>query len=374
MVLNRAAWLTEKVYKPLEVEEAPYTKPGPNEIVIRSCAVATNPADYYVQTFPKLVFSWAKYPAVPGFDVAGEIAEVGPNVTRFKTGERVVGLAMCLEKVVTNTSEGAFQNYVLLREKLVSQLPSSISYEAAVVLPLGISSAACALFREDQLALDLPRHPAAKPTGDTVLIWGASSAVGSNAVQLAVAAGYDVFATAGPRNHGYVQKLGASEVFDYRDKEVVSKILATLNGRKLVGAVALGEGSMFACIQVVGAATPARKRKFIAQLSVDNIPKAPFANTAALVRWGAGHMYVQASTWYRAWWHGLGYKFVNGGDVVQDALGDAIFREFLPAALSDGAYHTAPEPMVVGHGLEKIQDAIDMHKKGMSAKKPVVTL
>jgi NADPH:quinone reductase-like Zn-dependent oxidoreductase len=72
-----------------------------------------------------------------------------------------------------------------------------------------MSTAACGLFQEDHLALQrssaLP-----KPTSKTLLVWGGSTSVGSNAIQLAVAAGYEVFTTASPKNFDYVKKLGAA--------------------------------------------------------------------------------------------------------------------------------------------------------------------
>ena len=95
------------------------------------------------------------------------------------------------------------------------------------MLPLAVSTAACGLFQADQLSL---AHPSAKPepAGRTLLVWGGSSSVGSNAIQLAVAAGYEVIATASPRNFGYVTNLGASRVFDYNSPEVVADIVAAL--------------------------------------------------------------------------------------------------------------------------------------------------
>ncbi|WP_250031141.1 hypothetical protein [Paractinoplanes maris] len=87
------------------------------------------------------------------------------------------------------------------------------------MLPLGVSAAACSLFQSSHLGL---RHPAAgaPPTGETVLVWGGSTSAGSNAIQLAVAAGYDVITTASPRNADRLADLGAARVFDYRSPAV----------------------------------------------------------------------------------------------------------------------------------------------------------
>ncbi|WNY34932.1 hypothetical protein Q9Q99_07640 [Curtobacterium flaccumfaciens] len=77
-----------------------------------------------------------------------------------------------------------------------------------------------------------------------VLVWGASTSVGANAVQLARAAGYAVIGTASPKNHGFVQDLGAEAVFDYRDDGATRRILDALGDRELVGTLAFGQGSL----------------------------------------------------------------------------------------------------------------------------------
>ena len=71
---------------------------------------------------------------------------------------------------------------------------------------------------------------------------------------------------------------------------------------------------------------------------------------------------------------GVRIKFVFGGDLVATELSRAIYEDYMPAALAEGKYITAPEPMVVGKGLEYVQEAIDINLKGVSAKKVVVSL
>jgi len=161
---------------------------------------------------------------VLGSDVAGEVVEVGSAVTRFRTGDRVLGHA------VGNRQEP---------EHLSSPTPDDLSYQQAAVLPLGLSTAACGLFQRDLLGLRLPTcHP--QPTGQTVLVWGGSTSVGSNAIQLAAAAGYDVLTTASAHNHDYVKRLGASQAFDYRSPTAVGDITRALRGRTLAGTIAIG--------------------------------------------------------------------------------------------------------------------------------------
>jgi NADPH:quinone reductase-like Zn-dependent oxidoreductase len=150
------------------------------------------------------------------------------------------------------SAEGAFQEYTVVRANMVSPIPSSMPHENACVLPLGLSTAACGLFQKNFLALSYPTV-SPKPNGKTVLVWGGSTSVGSNAIQLAVAAGYEVITTASPKNFNYVKKLGAVEVFDYRSTTVVKDIIEALRNRQSAGAFAIGNGSLNACIKVLAA-------------------------------------------------------------------------------------------------------------------------
>ena len=71
---------------------------------------------------------------------------------------------------------------------------------------------------------------------------------------------------------------------------------------------------------------------------------------------------------------GIKSKFVFGDTLVGDGVGRAVYEEFLPGALEQGSYIAVPEPMVVGRGLEAIQEAFEVQRKGVSAKKVVVGL
>jgi NADPH:quinone reductase-like Zn-dependent oxidoreductase len=102
-----------------------------------------------------------------------------------------------------------------------------MSYEKAVALPLAISTAACGLYMKAFLNLPYPTK-GAKPTNRTILVNGASSAVGYVTVQLAVASGINVIATASPRNFDMVKSLGVQEVFDYNSKSLVEELTSTL--------------------------------------------------------------------------------------------------------------------------------------------------
>ncbi|KXH38522.1 zinc-binding dehydrogenase [Colletotrichum simmondsii] len=370
MPTNQAAWLTAKKAKPLQVQSAPYTPAGQNEIVIRNRAVAINPVDWFKQETGDILYDWVRYPCILGNDVSGDVVEVGPGAQdRFKIGDRVVGHAVGLDKRSNKSSEGGFQEYVVLRAGLTSQIPDSITFEEACVIPLGASTAACGLFMKDFVGL---RHPdvSAKPTGETFLVWGGSTSVGSNAIQLAAGAGYEVIATASPKNFDYVKSLGAAEVFDYRSPAVVQDIIKAFRKRKSAGAIAIGAGSSIPCINIMAAC---KGRKFVAQASVAG-PGRPPTNVSETVSLLWAMASESATATFKCKTSGVRTKFIWGSDLMANEVGAAIYRDFLPQALAQGKFIPAPKPHIVGKGLESIQEAFEVSYKGVSAKKIVVSL
>ena len=369
MPSNHAAWLSAKSVKPLDVKSAPYTKPGENEIVVQNAAIAINPLDWFKQVAGDIMFSWIKYPFVLGSDLAGEVVEVGKGVTRFKVGDRVVGHAVGMDPKSNKKAEGAFQEYTVVRTNLASPIPSSLPYENACVLPLGLSTAACGLFMKDFLALPYPTI-SPKPNGKTLLVWGGSTSVGSNAIQLAVASGHEVITTASPKNFDYVKRLGAAEIFDYRSTTVVKDIIDAFRNRQSAGALAIGNGSLKPCIEIIAAS---RGKKFVAQASI-NMPDEIPSTTLGWISTGMSIGMSGMSMMVKSKMKRVDTKFIFGSDLMANEVGGAIYEDFLPAALANGEFIAAPEPQVVGKGLEHVQEAMDMNQKGVSAKKLVVSL
>ena len=369
MPSNNAAWLTGSKVRPLEVRPAPYTSPNEHQLVVKTAAVAINPVDWMKQDIGEFLFGWIKYPFVLGMDVAGEIVEVGSAVTRFKPGDGVIGHATGMEEKVNTSAQGAFQNYCVLSDHMASPIPDSLSYDSAVVLPLGLSTAACGLFQKDQLALQLPSATAPLATGKTLIVWGGASSVGSNAIQLAVAAGYPVVATASPKNFDYVKKLGASQAFDYNSKTAVDDIVLAIQDQPVAGALSIGPGGAEACLDILH---KCKGDKFLSMATYPSISPPPksfvFLRTVYnFVSWMVVHT-------IKSKLRGIRSKFIWGGTLVFNEVGPAMYKDFLPKALAAGTYIAAPDAQVVGKGFESIQTAFDLQKQGVSAKKLVVSL
>jgi NADPH:quinone reductase-like Zn-dependent oxidoreductase len=83
---NQAAWL-KALNANLEVDSAPTTKAGQGEVVVKNAFLAINPVDWKIQSYG---FPTFEYPGILGRDIAGEIVEVGSDVTRLHVGQRVI--------------------------------------------------------------------------------------------------------------------------------------------------------------------------------------------------------------------------------------------------------------------------------------------
>lgn len=127
-----------------------------------------------------------------------------------------------------------------------------MSFEDACGIPLCLSTAATGLFDKTTLALAHPKiNP--KATGKTVLVWGAASSVGCNAIQLVVSAGYEVIATCSAKNFGLAKKLGAKEVYDYTKEGSTEQIADALKKTDFAGCFDAihRNGAFQKCMEVV---------------------------------------------------------------------------------------------------------------------------
>lgn len=364
---NMAAVLVAKG-EPLQLQESTYTLPRDDELVVKNMAVAINPYDYIIQDVANIVVSWVKLPFVIGTDVAGEVVEVGKNVKRFRMGDRVVGHAIGLDKSVNRSCEGGFQQYVVLRAHMTASIPGHMSYETACVIPLGLSTAACGIFQKDFLALPFPTS-SPSPSGKTLLVWGGSTSVGCNAIQLARAAGYEVIATASPHNHDLLKRLGAAEVFDYHSETVVPDIISAFRDRVAGGAISIGYGSFRKCVEIL---SKCKGNRFVAKASVD-LPPWP-KSTLELPPFLFSVIGSIVSDQVRSTIKGVKAKMINGSELVANEVGKATYEDYLGQALEQKTFIPAPESRVVGKGLESVQDAIEIARKGVSAQKLVVSL
>nr|POE82749.1 dehydrogenase azaj [Quercus suber] len=366
---NVAAWIMSPKANPLEVREAPSPVPGPRDLVLQVAAVAINPMEFKVQDYdPPLGGRKTSYPTVLGSDVAGTVVLMGEEVVNRKIGQRV-----CAHTTGLHTGKpamGGFQKYVIVPVDFSTPLPDGVSFEAAAVLPLGMDTSMAGLFIESQLGLStaLLEDPKSTPPtkGSTLLVWGGSSSVGCCAIQLAKAAGYDVYVTASKRNHALCQSMGASKVFDYTDSQIEDRLIEALQGQTVVGAldcIADGEKTTAPCMRVLSRVDGRKRLLSVLAPPEAGLPEGVEALRGKSISLRELLVIDAAHTCMKVMIPALiGTKTYN------------VVHEWMARALENGALQPKPDPMVVGEGLECIQDGLDMCRKGVSAAKVVVKL
>ncbi len=372
MPKNEAAWLVAP-NAPLEVKDAPYTEPQAGEVLVRNHALAINPVDWMMPIVGRRLFAWLRYPFVLGSDIAGEVVAVGNDVTGIKTGDRVLAFAAGMCQSRNRAAEGAFQLYSIVLPRLTTAIPDSVSYEEACAVPLGVMTAACGLLQKDTLALELPTM-SSPPRDLWVLLAGGATSVGCNAIQLAKEAGYGVVTTSSPKNFDYMRLLGADLVFDYNSRGLVREIVAALNGKHVMGAMAIGSGSAVTCMDVLA---ECRGRKFVVNIAAPvpfSLVKGNRISLPVLIRLGLIMLRSTLAMRGRTRRTGVVQKFFDASSVVDNEVGPAIFRDYLGPALATGRFRAAPPAKVVGHSLHDVQTAFDIQRQGVSATKIVVTL
>jgi len=194
----------------MKLEEVPDPQPGPNEVVIKTCAVGVNPVETYIRSgaYSRL----PSLPYIPGNDAAGIVEVVGTGVEGVKAGDRVF---------LTGSVSGAYAEKALCRDHQVHPLPKGISFSQGAAVNTPYSAAYHALF-----------HRARVLPGEWVMVHGATGGVGIAAVQLAKAAGMRVIGTGGTeRGRHLIAEQGAHQVLDHRATDYLEIALKLTQGR-----------------------------------------------------------------------------------------------------------------------------------------------
>ena len=182
-------------FSTLVVADRPKPKVAPSAVLIEVKAAAVNPVDWKLMAGGLDGLMDSVFPVIPGWDVAGVVAAVGPDTPELSVGDEVIAYA---RKEVN--SGGTFAEYVAVPASAVTHKPSTLSFEQAAGLPLAGGTALRTL---DALQL---------AESDTVLIHAAAGGVGTFAVQIAAARGARVIGTASETNHDFLRGLGAEPV------------------------------------------------------------------------------------------------------------------------------------------------------------------
>ncbi|MGS2587379.1 NADP-dependent oxidoreductase [Streptomyces hebeiensis] len=172
----------------LREAEIDIPRPGPGQVRVRIRAVGVNPVDGKIRSGVMEAIFPTTLPAVPGGEIAGVVDAVGEDVDHLKVGDEVLGWS----------DTGSYAQYALASAAVLAPKPAGLDWAHAAALPVASDGA--------ERVLDLLDVT----SGETLLIHGASGALGTIAVQLAVARGARVIGTAGAANQEYVTSLGAT--------------------------------------------------------------------------------------------------------------------------------------------------------------------
>jgi NADPH2:quinone reductase len=206
LVLNR-------YHGPLELTELARPNPAHGQVLVRIAASGLNPLDTKIRAGSG---EHAKHPLplVLGIDTAGVVEAVGPGVDAFKVGDEVYGMTGGVGGI-----QGSLAQYAAVDVNLLALKPANLSMREAAALPLAFITAYAGIVDRARLQ-----------AGQTVLVQGGAGGVGHVAVQLAVALGAQVFATASARDHDFVASLGATPI-DHRAQSVEQYVAALTEGR-----------------------------------------------------------------------------------------------------------------------------------------------
>jgi zinc-binding alcohol dehydrogenase family protein len=180
--------------------DLPLPQPGRRDLLVRIEAISVNPVDHKVRAGQAEIAE----PRVLGWDAAGTVTEVGPDVTLFKVGDQVYFAGSIVRA-------GANSEYAVVDERIAAHKPATLDFTQAAALPLTSITAWEALFDRLGVARD------GADRGKRILIVGGAGGVGSIAIQLAKKlAGLEVIATASrPESAAWCKRLGADHVIDH---------------------------------------------------------------------------------------------------------------------------------------------------------------
>ncbi|GBD42843.1 Phthiocerol/phenolphthiocerol synthesis polyketide synthase type I PpsC [bacterium HR40] len=209
---SEMTYIRQNGYGPPEVliaDRMPVPRPGRGEVLIRVAAAGVNR--------PDVLQRLGGYPPppgasdIPGLEVAGEIVAVGPEVHRFRVGDRVCALV----------AGGGYAEYCVAPEPQVLPVPRGLSTIEAAAIPETFFTVWTNVFERGRLA-----------AGECFLVHGGSSGIGTTAIQLAKVFGARVLTTVGSADKAaFCERLGAERAIVYRHEDFVEVVREVTGGR-----------------------------------------------------------------------------------------------------------------------------------------------
>ncbi|UFP96336.1 quinone oxidoreductase family protein [Gloeobacter morelensis] len=198
----------------LSYETVETPRPAAGEVLVRVHAATVNRIDLYLRAGKSLLAK--ELPHILGADLAGEIVELGPRVTGWQVGERVVSSHEGLGR----TRNGSYAEFATLPTGQLHRLPVGLDYIAAASAGLAFCAAWCALFYGGGL----------QPAAERVVVYAAAGGVGTAALQIARWQNARTIAIGGADKAEALRKLGADVVLDESHLDLVERVVGATGG------------------------------------------------------------------------------------------------------------------------------------------------
>ncbi len=187
-----------------QLMELPKPVLEPNQVLIKVTASSVNPIDTKIRS-GLVPAATSPFPAVLNVDVAGEIVEIGGNVSGFKVGDRIVAMGGGVKG-----HDGALAEFMRINQAFMTKIPESITDEKAAVMPVVGLTAWEALITRANIR-----------SGQKILIHGGAGGVGHIALQIAVSMGAEVTVTVSNTEKAAIaNRLGAQHIVNYNTQSV----------------------------------------------------------------------------------------------------------------------------------------------------------
>ena len=214
--MTKKAWITQTGDPDVfEVREEADPLPKPDEVLIDVEAIGVNFADVLMRQ--GLYAGAPSLPAVPGYEVAGTVADVGADVQDVQAGDAVLAL----------TTFGGYASKVAVGQGQVWKRPEGMSAEAGAALPVNYLTAYEAMVVMGSLRR--PDELGGIPT--RVLVHGAAGGVGVAAADVGKIYEAELFGTASPQKHAFARERGYAHLIDYRNEDFAQAVMDLTNGR-----------------------------------------------------------------------------------------------------------------------------------------------
>lgn len=331
----------------------------PGTALIRTAAVALNPSDYKILT---------KFPlpgAYVGGDFAGTIVQISLDdddelAAVLTPGTMVCGTAMTFSPQ-QRLGSGAFAEYVRVPTSVILRVPPTLPVTEAATLGTALATCILAFWGSDALSLPgTPNLPVRGEQRESVLVYGASTATGTMAVQLLRLSGYDPVATCSAHNFDLVRGRGAVSAFDYSDPGVADKIKTQTGGRLRYVLDCIANNQSVACCYA------AIQRPGGRYVSLEKVADEFLAKRRAV----HPNFVIAAEV--------VGQEISLGGDYVRPASKGKLdlavrYVAILQKLLDKGELRAHPTQILEG-GLGEIISGLDMLKRGEVSGRKLVAL